>query len=209
MRNRPGEPAPVEETRPLTSETAYAQRPNSGPANPTPAAAAAAAASAQGPQRSARLSAGTADRVRSSPGMTEWLWAGLLILSASHRATRALALLLALKWAVNYAAFHLIAETAPALIDVALGTIGVIWASRRRAVWSDVVVAGFILTLVVHAWYWLQYAAGGVSPVAYYWLIAGLFTMQVAALAWPGAQQPVRGLRRRLGLTRAGPSGQQ
>lgn len=129
--------------------------------------------------------------------MIEWLWAGLLTLAASHRATRALSLLLALKWAANYAAFRLIAETAPPLIDIALGTVGVIWASRQRAGWSDVVAAGFILTLLAHAWYWLQYGAGGASALVYYWLIVGLFTAQAAAVAWPGALAYARALRRR------------
>lgn len=138
--------------------------------------------------------------------MIEGLWAALLILAASHRVTRPLALLLALKWAANYAAFRLIAETAPALIDVALGTVGVIWASRRHALWADVVIAGFILTPLVHGWYWFQYAAGSVSPFAYYWLIAGLFTMQAAALAWLGGHQAARAVVRRLESVRMGPS---
>ena len=86
----------------------------------------------------------------------EWLWAGLLLVAATHSATRPLALLLALKWACNYTAFRLIGETAPALIDVAIGTVGVIWASRLQTRWADAVIAGFVLTPLVHAWYWLQ-----------------------------------------------------
>lgn len=139
--------------------------------------------------------------------MIEWLWAGLLILAASHRATRPMALLLALKWAANYAAFRLISETAPALIDIALGTVGVIWLSRLHSRWADVVIAGFVLTPLVHAWYWFQYPAGTASPLAYYWLIVGLFTMQVAALSWLGARQDARALLRRLKSVRPGPSG--
>lgn len=127
----------------------------------------------------------------------EWLWAALLTLAASHRAARALALLLALKWAANYTAFRLVGETAPALIDVALGAVGVIWASRLHQRWADVVTAGFVLTPLVHAWYWLQPTGGGLSPLGYYWTLVGLFTVQVAALTWPAALQHGRtGLRR-------------
>ncbi len=139
--------------------------------------------------------------------MIEWLWAGLLVLAASHRGSRALALLLALKWAANYAAFRLVGEGAPALVDVALGTVGVVWASRRRAWWSDVVIAGFVLTPLVHAWYWLPQASGAVSAITYYWLVAGLFTVQIAALAWPAAREHGRGLLRRLGMIQAEPPG--
>ncbi len=124
----------------------------------------------------------------------EWLWAGLLILAATHGASRALALLLALKWAASYTAFALVAETAPALIDVALGTVGVIWASRQHARWADVLIAGFILTPLVHAWYWLQYPGGAVSELAYYRIILALFTIQTAAVAWPAARRLVRRL---------------
>ena len=138
--------------------------------------------------------------------MIEALWAGLLILAASHRATRALSLLLALKWAANYAAFSLIAQTAPALIDVALGTVGVIWASRHRAGWSDVVIAGFVLTPLVHGWYWFRYPAGDVSAPIYFWLLAALFSGQVAAVAWPIAHRYGRALLRRLKLVRTEPS---
>ncbi len=136
----------------------------------------------------------------------EWLWAGLLALAASHRATRPLALLLALKWASNYTAFRLIGETAPALIDVALGTVGVIWASRLHARWADVVTAGFVLTPLVHAWYWLQPVPGALSPLAYYWIVVGLFSIQTAAVAWPAAGQHARTLLRRWRMPTAGPS---
>ncbi|MCS6627486.1 hypothetical protein N0B44_31735 [Roseibacterium beibuensis] len=127
----------------------------------------------------------------------EWVWVGLLILAASHRAVRPFALLLALKWAANYTAFRLIGETAPALIDVALGTVGVIWASRLHQRWADVVIAGFVLTPLVHAWYWLQPDAGPLSPTAYYWILAALFSVQVAAVAWPAALRHARTLLRR------------
>lgn len=136
----------------------------------------------------------------------EWLWAGLLLVAATHPATRALALLLALKWACNYTAFRLIGETAPALIDVAIGTVGVVWASRRHTRWADVVIAGFVLSPLVHAWYWFQAAPGALSPVAYYWIVVGLFSMQVAALAWPAAHRHTRGLVRRLSSAGARPS---
>lgn len=130
--------------------------------------------------------------------MMEWLWVGLLALGASHRPSRALALLLALKWASNYTAFQLIGETAPALIDIALGTVGVIWASRTHSWSMDVVIAGFVLTPLVHGWYWSQYGAGSASPQVYYWLLVGLFTLQIAALAWPAAARDGRTLMRRL-----------
>ena len=136
----------------------------------------------------------------------EWLWAGRLLVAATHTATRPVALLLALKWACNYTAFRLIGETAPALIDIAIGTVGVIWASRHRAGWSDVVIAGFVLTPLVHAWYWLQPEPGALSPVAYYWIVAGLFAMQVAALAWPALRRHARSLLRRLNSARTRPS---
>lgn len=126
----------------------------------------------------------------------EWLWAALLALAVSHRRSRALALLLALKWASNYAAFRLLGQAAPAFIDVALGTVGVVWASRQRSWWSDVVAGGFILTPLVHAWYWLPQASGTVSANAYYWLIIALFTAQVTALAWPPARERGRILLR-------------
>ena len=127
----------------------------------------------------------------------EWLWAGLLVLAATQASSRALALLLALKWAANYAAFFLIAQTAPALIDIGLGTVGVIWASRRHALWSDAVIAGFVLVPLVHGWYWLQYPGGAVSEVAYYRLLVALFTLQTAAVAWPAALRAARTLHRR------------
>ncbi len=126
--------------------------------------------------------------------MIEWLWAGLLALAVSHRRSRALALLLALKWASNYAAFRLIGEAAPALIDTALGAVGIVWATRYRTLWSDVVTAGFVLTPLVHAWYWLPQAPGTVPALAYYWLVVVLFTAQVAAVAWPGARERGRAL---------------
>ena len=128
--------------------------------------------------------------------MMEWLWAALLALAATHPSSRALALLLALKWAANYTAFVLVAETAPALIDVALGTVGVIWASRRHTLWSDAVIAGFVLTPLAHAWYWLQYDGGAVSEVAYYRILVGLFTLQAVAVAWPALPGRARTLRR-------------
>lgn len=128
----------------------------------------------------------------------EWLWAGVLLLAATHAATRPLALLLALKWACNYTAYRLIGETAPALIDIAIGTVGVIWASRLQTRWADAVIAGFVLTPLVHAWFWLQPAPGALSPLAYYWMIAGLFAMQVAALAWPATRRHARAVLRRL-----------
>lgn len=134
----------------------------------------------------------------------EWLWAALLLLAATHPATRALALLLALKWACNYTAFRLIGETAPALIDVAIGTVGVIWASRLQTRWADVVIAGFVLTPLVHAWYWLQPAPGTLSPVAYYWIVVGVFAAQVAALAWPAGRRNARLVLRRLDSARTG-----
>lgn len=127
----------------------------------------------------------------------EWLWAALLLVAATHPATRALALLLALKWACNYTAFRLIGETAPALIDVAIGTVGVVWASRRHTRWADVVIAGFVLTPLVHAWYWLPAGPGALSPQAYYWIVVGLFGLQVTALAWPAARRHARNLLRR------------
>ena len=130
--------------------------------------------------------------------MIEWLWVGLLALGACHRDGRALALLLALKWACNYTAFHLIGETAPALVDIALGTVGVIWASRAHRWWADAVIAGFVLTPLAHGWYWFQYGAGSASPEVYYWLLVGLFTMQAAALAWPAVAQGGRAAARRL-----------
>jgi hypothetical protein len=130
--------------------------------------------------------------------MIEWLWVGLLALGVSHRASRALALLLALKWASNYTAFQLIGETAPALIDVGLGTVGVIWASRAHSWWADVVIAGFVLTPFVHGWYWFQYGPGPASAQTYYWLLLGLFTLQAAAVAWPAAAQVGRIATRRL-----------
>lgn len=126
----------------------------------------------------------------------EWLWAVLLTVAASHGPTRALALLLALKWAANYAAFQLVSETAPALIDAALGTVGVVWASRLHTWWADVLVAGFVLTPLAHAWYWFQQPGGSPSALAYYWVTIGLFAMQVAALAWPAATHRGRALLR-------------
>lgn len=138
----------------------------------------------------------------------EWLWAVLLALAVSHRPTRPLALLLALKWAANYTAFRLIGETAPALIDVALGTVGVVWASSQHARWADLLTAGFVLTPLAHAWYWLQYGAGSVSGLAYYWIVVGLFTMQVLAVAWPATRRYVRRLFRQRGPIGAGPAGQ-
>lgn len=141
--------------------------------------------------------------------MIEWLWAGLLVLAASHRDARVLALLLAFKWAANYAAFHLIGEGAPALVDVAVGTVGVVWASRHRAWWSDIVAAGFVLTPLVHVWYWFPQAPGVVSALAYYWLVVGLFTTQVAALAWPAVHPRGRALLRWLDSLRARPPSPQ
>jgi len=141
--------------------------------------------------------------------MIEWLWAGLLLLAASHRGTRLVALLLALKWAANYAAFRLIGEAAPAVIDLALGAFGVVWATRVHARWADVVIAGFVLTPLIHAWYWLQHAAGTASPLVYYWLIVGVFTLQVGAVAWPATAQAARSLLRRSGSARTGPSSLQ
>lgn len=136
----------------------------------------------------------------------EWLWACLLLVAATHTTTRALALLLALKWASNYTAFRLIGETAPALVDIALGTVGVIWASRLHQRWADVVIAGFVLTPLVHAWYWLQPQPGALSPIAYYWIVAGLFAMQAAALAWPAGRRRARSLLRRFNSAGARPS---
>lgn len=145
--------------------------------------------------------------------MIEGLWAGLLLLAASHRRTRLVALLLAVKWATNYAAFRLIGEAAPVVIDIALGAVGVVWATRVHSRWADVVIAGFVLTPLVHAWYWFQYLTGTASPLLYYWLIIGLFTLQVGALAWPGADEAGRAILRwsrslRTGSTRP-PQGDQ
>lgn len=139
--------------------------------------------------------------------MIEWLWAGLLALAVSHRGSRALALLLVLKWASNYAAFSLIGQGAPALIDVALGTVGIVWASRQRSWWSDVVIAGFILTPLVHAWYWLPQAPDAVSGLTYYWLVVILFTAQVAAVAWPRLRELGRTLHHWRGSLRPAPPG--
>lgn len=130
--------------------------------------------------------------------MIEALWAVLLLVGASLPASRGLALLLAAKWAVNYAAFFGLSEAAPVLVDIAAGAVGVTIATRRPTVWKDIVVAGFVLTPLVHAWYWIQHTAGTASPLLYYWLVIGLFTAQVAATAWPGGRAHARSVHRRL-----------
>lgn len=194
------------------SEPRHARRSDSGPADAAAVAAAATAATAQGSLDPAGLSAlsgsalSAASGARTARRLMEWLWASLLILGASYRPARPFALLLALKWASNYTAFRLIGETAPALIDIALGAVGVIWASRLQQRWADVVIAGFVLTPLLHAWFWLQPQPGALSPSAYYWMVAGLFSVQAAAVAWPAAHRHGRGLLRRWISARTRPS---
>lgn len=127
--------------------------------------------------------------------MIEPIWAGLLALAVCWRQTRLLAGLLAIKWATNYAAFTY-AEWAPVYVDLILGSIGTAAAARIHRRWADFVIAGFVLTPLVHAWYWA--GLGMAHPVTYYWLVIGLFTAQVLAVAWPGGRIHVASLVRRV-----------
>lgn len=124
--------------------------------------------------------------------MIEAIWAALLILAATHRHSWTLALLLVLKWFLNYAAFSYVAQWAPALVDIAAGTAGVILASRIREEWAGVVMVGFVVTPLIHGWYWI--APGVSSPLTYFHLITCVFTAQAAALAWPACHDPLRRL---------------
>lgn len=170
-------------------ETDHARRSNSRPSDP-----ATATPSSARWWRPGRPAGPAAHPARHGTGVIEALWAAFLVVAASHRHSWSLALLLVLKWFLNYAAFIYVSQWAPVLMDIALGTVGVIWASRRREEWAGVVTAGFVVTPLIHGWYWIQHTDGTADPVAYYLLITGVFTAQVAALAWPACHDPVRAI---------------
>lgn len=119
----------------------------------------------------------------------EALWACLLVAAFLRREMRPLGLLLAFKWSLNYAAFG-VAEWAPVFVDMALGTVGIVWATAKRAVWADVISGAFVLTAIVHASYWVVWPSSDASDAwSYYFMVIGLFTAQALAAAWPGIRE--------------------
>lgn len=113
----------------------------------------------------------------------ELAWVALLFVALARQETRFMALLLAVKWALNYTTFLYVAQAAPAIVDVVFGAAGVMLAARLRRTWSDVALFGFIFTPVVHLWFW----GGGayITGVEYYWLVVSLFSVQVIGVASP------------------------
>lgn len=146
--------------------------------------------------------------------MIEAGWACLLCLAMLDRSTRPLALLLGVKWALNYYAVSLGCWTVPPYIDIAAGTVGVVWAqdiSRRQ---GAIIAACFVVAPLVHAWHWMLWAEGVYVGVQYWAVMLGLFSAQTCALAWPGGRNLVlaagrlyRFSRRRPLAGRAAPTG--
>lgn len=141
--------------------------------------------------------------------MIEALWAALLIAATVHPAARPLAFLLTVKWALNYAAFMQGAWAAPVYIDLTLGAVGIVLAARAHGRWADVVIAGFVVTPLVHGWFWIQRDIWPPASSVHYALIVGVFTAQAMALGWPGLRSLAEhvlawlAVRRRGGLAAA------
>lgn len=127
--------------------------------------------------------------------MLEILWACLLILSVFNREARPLALLMAANWLANYWYFENVSQWAPAIIDTLFAVPAVVLASRIRDWRSPILSASFVLTPVVHGWFWMLYDAGVYVGVQYYWFVVGLFSARVIALSGPGALNAVTRLR--------------
>lgn len=111
----------------------------------------------------------------------EAVWALVLAASFRDRRVRLLAGLLAAKWAVSYAGFLYVGEWAPVFTDAVAATLCVCCltcAPIRRSYVS----ALFILTLLVHGAYWLTGEVGLWWPVAYYYALILLYTLQVLTL---------------------------
>lgn len=138
--------------------------------------------------------------------MIECLWSCLLVLASLNRTTRPLAFLLGAKAALCYALALSGFWTAPALIDVGAGTVGVVLALRlpQQRI-GAILAASFVVAPLIHAWHWGLWANGVYVGVQYYWVMLGLFSAQVLALALPEAQDIVRTFRhnRRLARRRA------
>lgn len=142
-------------------------------------------------------------RKRSNRPMIESLWTCLLVMACHHRQTRPLAILLACKAVVNYAAAFAGFWTLPALFDVLFGTVGVVLVLRLpHPRIGAVMVACFVVAPLAHAWHWGLWSQGVYVGVQYYWVMLGLFSAQVFALAWPEAQDFVRTCRNNLRLAR-------
>lgn len=128
--------------------------------------------------------------------MIECFWTCLLVLASCNRATRGLGLLLGCKAVANYTAAFAGFWTLPALFDLAFGTVGVLLALRlpypRIAA---VLIVCFVVAPLVHAWHWALWSQGVYVGVQYYWVMLGLFSAQVLALAWPEGREIVRTCR--------------
>ncbi len=134
--------------------------------------------------------------------MIESLWTCLLAMAFLNRQTRPLATLLACKAVANYAAALAGFWTAPALLDLAFGTVGVVLALRLPPRIGAVLIVGFVVAPLVHAWHWSLWSQGVYVGVQYWLVMLGLFSAQVFALAWPEAQDFVRTCRNNLRLAR-------
>lgn len=132
--------------------------------------------------------------------MIEAGWACLLVLAMLEPRARPPALLLAAKWALNYAAALSGLWTLPAYIDLAAGTVGVIWATGLPHAQRAVIVSGFVLAPLVHAAHWTLWAEGVYVGVQYWLVMLGLFSAQVLALAWPRGRTIVGSIIRRARL---------
>jgi hypothetical protein len=121
----------------------------------------------------------------------EWLWGLLLLAALLEREARLLAVLLAAKWALNYAAAGQGVWFLPPLIDLAAGSLGV-WLAMRLDDWRGPVLASvFVVVPIIHAWHWILWAEGVWVGVQYFWFMLGLFTAQVVILGGPGVRDRV------------------
>lgn len=123
----------------------------------------------------------------------EWLWGLLLLAGVSTRESRPFALLLAVKWAINYATYLAGWPWAHMVVDLLLGTVLAVWAgSLPIRLWKDVLALGAMGTMVAHVFLVIAWLDTVGASGLHYWAVIGLFTLQAAAVATPRGRDIAR-----------------
>lgn len=129
----------------------------------------------------------------------ELFWGACLIWGLVRRDTRPWALLLAAKWAANYATYLAGWPWAHMAFDLVAAGVIAVWAGSlptRR--WKDLVAAASILTMLAHAWLVLAWQETAGASDLHYRAVIGLFSAQALALLLPTGVDLARLARRRL-----------